>query len=159
MLVIWKPEDGSEDQTWMFDPEDVPRKRATEIEKLYSGGGYDQWVVALQAGEMEARAILLWYMMTQVHPKLQFKDLPDFRVRQLKTEMTVAELKDLWKRILRMKLDPDKMSDLKTAFEVSLEDAAEREGLDYTFSFLDGDRLAIEGPSGEPIPEPDPKEH
>jgi hypothetical protein len=85
MLVIWDPEDGSDKQTWHFDPQDVPRKRATEIEKLYSEGGWDQWVVALQAGEIQARAILLWYMMTQVHPKLQFKDLPGFKVRQLKT--------------------------------------------------------------------------
>ena len=156
MLVIWDPEDGSEKQTWHFDPEDVPRKRATEIEKLYSGGGWDQWVVALQAGEIEARSILLWYMMTQVHPKLQFKDLPDFKVRQLKTEMTVEELRALWKRIKRMKLDADKMNDLETAFQVSLEDAAEREGLTLDFEFVEG-QLAITGPAGEQLPEADPK--
>jgi hypothetical protein len=154
MLVIWDPEDGSDKQTWHFDPEDVPRKRATEIEKLYSGGGWDQWVVALQAGEIEARAILLWYMMTQVHPKLQFKDLPDFKVRQLKTEMTVAELKELWKRIVRMKLPADKMADMETAFEVSLEDAAEREGLSLDIEFIEG-QLAITG-ADAPI-EVDPK--
>lgn len=154
MLVIWDPEDGSDKQTWHFDPDDVPRKRATEIEKLYSEGGWDQWVVALQAGQIEARTILLWYMMTQVHPKLQFKDVPDFKVRQLKTEMTVAELRDLWKRIVRMKLPADKMNDLETAFEVSLEDAAEREGLDLTFEFVEG-RLAIEG--GDAPAELDPK--
>lgn len=144
MLVIWDPEDGSDKQTWHFDPQDVPRKRATEIEKLYSEGGWDQWVVALQAGEIQARAILLWYMMTKVHPKLQFKDLPDFKVRQLKTEMTVAELKDLWKRIVRMKLPADKMADMETAFQVSLEDAAEREDLSLDISFVEG-QLAIEG--------------
>jgi hypothetical protein len=145
MLVIWDPEDGSDKQTWNFDPQDVPRKRATEIEKLYSEGGWDQWVVALQAGEIQARAILLWYMMTQVHPKLQYKDLPDFKVRQLKTEMTVAELKELWKRIVRMKLPADKMADMETAFQVSLEDAAEREGLELDISFVEG-QLAIAGP-------------
>ncbi len=154
MLVTWDPEDGTEKQTWQFDPDDVPRKRATEIEKLH-GAGYDQWIVALQSGEIGARAILLWYMMTDVHPKLQFKDVPDFRVRQLKTEMTVAELRDLWKRIKRMRLSDDKMADLEAVFEISLEDAAEREGLDLTFSFVEG-QLAIGG--ADQVEDLDPKE-
>jgi len=145
MLVIWDPEDGSDKQTWEFDPEDVPRKRATEIEKLYTSGTWDQWIVALQSGEIEARAILLWYMMTQVHPKLQFKDLPDFKVRQLKTEMTVVELRDLWKRMVRMKLPAEQMEQMETAFQVSLEDAAEREGLTLDVEFVEG-QLAITGP-------------
>jgi hypothetical protein len=158
MLVIWDAEDGSEKQTWHFDPDDVPKRRAIEIERLYTNGGYDQWVAALQAGEFEARSILLWYMLTQVHPKLQYKDLPDFRVRQLKTEMTVEELRKLWKRILRMKLAPDKMADLEIAFETSLEDAAEREGLDLQFEFVEG-QLAIEGDlvAAAATDDPDPK--
>ena len=157
MLVIWNPEDGSEVQTWHFDPDDVTRKRAVEIEKLYRDGGgtnYDMWKVGLQSGEFAARAILLWYMMTKVHPKLAFKDLPDFAVRQLKVEQTVEELKLLWKQVQRMGLDDDKKADMEKAFRISLEDAAEREGLDLEFDFREG-QLAIEG---EITASSDPKE-
>jgi hypothetical protein len=156
MLVIWDPEDGSDKQTWHFDADDVPRKRAAEIEKLYRDGGgsnWDGWKLGLQAGEILPRTILLWYMLTGVHPKLQFRDLPDFRVRQLKVEQTVAELKALWKQVQRMGLDEDKAADMEKAFRISLEDAAEREGLDIDITFDEG-QLAIEG---EVVSTTDPK--
>jgi hypothetical protein len=155
MLVIWDPEDGGDKQTWEFDPDDVPRKRAEEIETLYrksGGNNYDAWKVGLQSGEISARAILLWYMLTDVHPKLAFKDVPDFRVRQLKVEMTVAELKKLWTQAKRV-VDPDDIDNLERAFRVSLEDAAEREGKDIDISFNEG-RLAIEG---DVVNDSDPK--
>lgn len=159
MLVIWDPEDGSDKQTWHFDADDVPRKRAEEIETFYrksGGASYDGWKIGLQSGEIGARAILLWYMLTQVHPKLNFKDVPDFRVRQLKVEMTVEELKGLWKQIQRMGLDDDKKSDMERAFRIALEDAAEREGLsDLEFSFQEDGQLAIEG---SVVSTSDPKE-
>lgn len=157
MLVIWDPEDGSDQQQWEFDADDVKRKRAAEIEKLYREGGgtnWDGWKIGLQSGEILARSILLWYMMTMVHPRLQFRDLPDFSVRQLKVELTVKELQALWKQIQRMGLEPDKAAEMEKAFKISLEDAAEREGLDLGFEFVEG-QLAIEG---DPSYNADPKE-
>lgn len=150
MQVTWDPEDESEPQTWQFDPEDVPFKRAKEIEKHFDGT-YDQWVVALQTGDISARSVLLWYMLTHVHPKLRYQDLPNFRVRQLKAEMGVVELKRLWARVQRMKLSEEKTEAFETAFEADMRDAMDREGLDGEFTIVDG-QLSIEG--AEDLPKP-----
>lgn len=142
MLVIWKPEDGSDDQQWHFDPDDVDSRRAMEIESHYDGD-FDSWVLRLRTGNMKARRALLWYMLTQIHPKLQFRDVPAFRVRQLKVEMTVAELKELYPKALAM-TKPEDVEQLEMAFKISIQEASEREGLDVDVSFNEG-RLAIEG--------------
>jgi hypothetical protein len=148
VLVIWDPEDGSEKQQWHFDSEDVDFRRAKEIEKLYTAGTYDQWVAGLRTGEMEARAILLWHMLTNVHPKLQYKDLPQFRVRQLKVEMTVAELEELWPRVIKIAGDEDR-SKMEAAFSISLEEAAQREGMDGFDHWFEGDTLTTTWRSGK----------
>lgn len=143
MLVIWDPEDGSEKQQWHFDPEDVTYKATTQIESHF-GGTYDQWQAQLKMGSMKARAVLLWYMLCQVHPKLPFKDVPDFRVRQLKVEQSVAELLSLHERVQRMKLSEEDKERFELAFEVDLEDAMEREGLKGEPEIVDG-QLALDG--------------
>ena len=67
MIVEWDPENGEDKQTWQFDPDDVLRKDAALIEKYY-GESYEQWTAGLMIGKIEARAVLLWYMLKQVHP-------------------------------------------------------------------------------------------
>lgn len=93
---------------------------------------------------MKARGVLLWHMMRQVHPKLPFKDIPNFRVRQLKVEQTVEELQALFKRISKMRLSDDDRDKLEMAFEVDMADAMKREGRTGEVSIQDG-QLAIEG--------------
>ena len=144
MFVKWDPEDGSEVQTWTFDPGDVGRKEGMLIEKHY-GGSWDQFLAGLQMGQLAARAALLWYMMTLVHPKVKFEDIPNFRVRQLTVDMGVNELKDLWDRAKRIRLSPDQREAFEAQFEQDMRDALKREGREEDGFTIDGDKLAIEG--------------
>lgn len=144
MQVEWDPENGEEKRTWQFDPDDVFRKDAQQIEKHY-GGTWDQWRAGLMTGEINARTVLLWYMLHLLHPnKVRFDDVPDFRVRQLKTEMGTVELKNLWKRAARMKFDPDVREAFDSQFEADMADAMKREGIDGDVSIVDG-QLQLEG--------------
>lgn len=142
MFVEWDPEDGTEKRQWDFDPGEVTRKNAQAIEKNY-GKSWDQWQMGLMLGEINARAVLLWYMMSLVHPVLQFKDLPDFRVRQLTVHQGVRELKDLWKRVDRMSLPEDQREAFNAQFEADMRDALVREGKDPDGFRIDGKTLEI----------------
>lgn len=143
MQVEWDPENGEEKQTWQFDPQDVHRKDAALIEKYYDGS-WDQWIQGLRIGEIGARAVLLWYMLKLIHPKIRFDDVPDFRVRQLNVQMGVAELKELYERAKRLKLNPDTREAFETQFEADMREAMEREGIDGEVQIIDG-RLELEG--------------
>jgi hypothetical protein len=144
MLVEWDPENGEEKQSWDFNPDDVLRKDASQIEKHYGGGGWDAWLQGLRVGEIDARVVLLWYMLKLIHPKYQFKDVPDFRVRQLKVQMGVRELKELYERAKKTKLAPDIREAFESQFEIDMQEALEREGIHGEAKIVDG-VLAIEG--------------
>lgn len=146
MLVEWDPENGEDKQSWMFDPDDVFRKEALGIEKHY-GGSYDQFQAALLIGEMNARGVLLWHMLCQVHPKLRFEDVPNFRVRQLKVRQGVRELKRLAERVQKMRLEPETREQFEMQLEVDMREAMEREGIEGDVSIVDG-QLAIEARDG-----------
>lgn len=139
MFVEWDPEDGADKQTWNFDSGDVKRKDATAIEKQYGGGGWDSWLQGLMTGQIEARAVLLWHMLRQVHPTLKFDDIPDFRVRQLTVHMGVQELKDLWKRVKRVRLSPEDREQFEDAFVGDMEEALLREGREPDFDIVNGE--------------------
>lgn len=143
MFVQWDPEDGSDKQSWTFDPGDVTRKAATNIEKHF-GGSWDQFLAGLQMGQIQARAVLLWHMLCHVHPKLKFEDVPDFRVRQLTVHMGVNELRDLWERAKKIKLTADQREAFEAQFENDMREAMEREGHEGEFTIVEGS-LAIEG--------------
>lgn len=150
MQVMWDPENGEDKQVWDFDPDDVLGSDAKLIEKHY-GGTWDQFLAGLQTGQIQARGVLLWYMMKQVHPKLPFGDIPDFRVRQLKVEMGTRELEALWKRAERMKMAPDQREAFEMAFSADMADAMKREGRDDAFEIVEG-QLSIEGTAELPKP-------
>lgn len=151
MQVTWDPEQaGEEKQEWQFDPDDVPFKDGKQIEKNF-GGSFDQWVAGLQMGQLEARGVLLWYMLYLVHPSYKFDDVPNFRVRQLKVEMGSIELTRLWDRVKKMKLKGNERDMFEAQFESDMRDALDREGKYDVEVHIDGNRLQLEG--GE-LPKP-----
>lgn len=152
MWVKWDPENGEAERTWVFDSGDVMRKHAIQIERHY-GSSWDEWLRNLQMGQIQARAVLLWYMLVQVHPKLRFDDVPDFRVRQLTVEMGVSELKDLWERAKKVKLTPEQREAFEDQFRLDMREAMDREGLDGDFKVDDNGKLAIEGAATLPKPQ------
>lgn len=152
MQVTWDPRNGDPEQVWQFDSEeDVTSKRGMQIEQNY-GGTYAEWTVGLQTGELKARTVLLWYMLSEVHPALKLDAVPEFRVAQLRVEMGVEELKKLWKRVTRMRLPADQREKFEMAFEMDMADALEREGYRRDGFEIINDQLQVE--AGQDLPKP-----
>jgi hypothetical protein len=149
MYVQWDPEDGSEKQSWQFEPGDVGRKAAIQIEAHYDGS-WDQWLQGLMLGKILARTVLLWYMLIQVHPKLRFDDVPDFRVRQLTVEMGSKEIHDLWTRAKRIKMSDDQREAFESQIVEDMRDALVREGKDANNVYIDENGILRTGAA--PLP-------
>lgn len=127
MLVTFDPEDGSPVRTWTFDPDDLLRSEATAIEKAY-GEAQEMWINSLRIKNAKARTVLLWHLLKEDHPNLKFVDTPDFRMRQMKVEMSSAELKEVYDQIGRTKMDDDIREAFEAAFQRDYQDALTREG-------------------------------
>lgn len=140
MLVTFDPEDGTEPRTWEFDPDDVGRKDAEDIEHHF-GQPWEMFVDALRVRNAKARGALLWYLLRQEHPRMPFKDTPNFKMRQMKVEMSSAELREVWKQISRTKVDEGTMEAFEAAFERDLQDALEREGKAYEGEIVEAPNL------------------
>lgn len=154
MHVTWDPEtEGEEKQTWQFHPDDVLRKDAQLIEKHYGEQSFDQWIMGLQLGKIDARTVLLWYMLKLMHPKYRFEDVPDFRVRQLTVEMGTREIESLWKRARRMKLTDDQREAFEAQVVEDMRDAMAREGLEGDVRIED-DELVMNGKQRKALPKP-----
>lgn len=127
MFVRWDPEDGSEPKVYDFDPDDVLSKEATAVEKAYGNQSWEVWLNNLRIKEAKARRVLLWHLMRRDHPNLRFEDTPDFRMRQVKVEMSVKELRELMARTEQMKLSEEAREQMRMAFEIDIRDAMQRE--------------------------------
>lgn len=132
MFVTFDARDGSDPVTWDFDPDDVTRKQGETIETAMGQVGnspvsFETWLQLVQAGNMKARAILLWHLLRLTHPNLPFKDVPDFARKQLKVEMSVAELRALKDKISRVRMDDQTREIFEAQFDRDIADAMQRE--------------------------------
>lgn len=126
MLVKFDPEDGSTPREFTFDPEDMLASEAQAVEKAY-GASSEEWVNALRVRNAKARRVLLWHLLRQDHGNLKFQDTPDFRMRQMVVEMSVAELREVYDQISRTKMDEQTRELFEAAFERDIKEAMERE--------------------------------
>jgi hypothetical protein len=133
MRVTFNPFDGTEEKSWEFDPEDVLQSDAEGIEKAY-GQSWEIWLHGLRTGEAKARRVLLWQMLREDHRaaggriKLRFDDTPDFRMKQLKLEMSSDEMRELDRQIRVTLKDEDVLAAYDAAFNRDLQEALHREG-------------------------------
>lgn len=132
MFVTYDPRDGSEPRTWDFDPDEITRKQGEAIETAMGLVGnspvsFEVWLSLVQAGNMRARTVLLWHLFRLEHQSLAFKDMPDFVRKQLKVEMSVAELRALRDQIAKTKMDGQTKEIFEAQFERDIRDAMERE--------------------------------
>ncbi len=127
MYVRWDPENGEPVREWEFDPEDLLKSEAKRIEKQYNGKSIEVWLQGLKMKEVSAREVLLWHLLRADHRNLAFADVPDFRMRQMKIEMSSAELRALQNRLEKMKFTDDERDQLRSAFEIDFADAMRRE--------------------------------
>jgi hypothetical protein len=127
MYVTYDPElENEPSREWNFDPEDLGSRDAIQIEKEY-GSAIDQWVNGLRTNEAKARRLLLWHLLRETNPRLQLRDTPDFRLRQFKVQMDVAELRKLRDRVAAMKMDEDQREMVIGAIDVDIREAMHRE--------------------------------
>ncbi len=128
MEVRFDPEDGSEPRVWTFDPEDMLRSEAAQVERHF-GASWEEWLNALRIRNAKARNVLLWHLMQQDHKgKLRFEDTPDFRMRQLTVEMSSAELRVVYEQVARTKMSDDMREAFEAAFNRDYQEALVREG-------------------------------
>lgn len=127
MFVTYKPEDAAE-QRWEFDPRKVRASRAEMIEKR-SGENWDNWLVAVQSGQMRARRVLLWHLMSLDHPTLRFEDTPDFYAGELEIEHSVAELTEIRDKVVKANLPAEQREQVMLALDGEITAAMERQGL------------------------------
>lgn len=107
MLVIYKPEDNpAEAREWEFDPNKVRRVRGEMIERRY-GKRYSVWVAEIQAGEMSARAVLLWHLMNLDTPQFRWEDTPDFAFGELELDYSLGDLQRLRREVDESAMDDE----------------------------------------------------
>lgn len=127
MLVTYNPGPG-ERQQWQFNPEDVKASQAELIEKRF-GGGYAEWSNEVRKGSIRARRVLLWHLLRTEsgHHTLRFEDTPDFTLRELVVEMSVAELVELRDRLAKVNMPEDEREQVAAALDIEISEAMARE--------------------------------
>ncbi|GIH69439.1 hypothetical protein [Sphaerimonospora thailandensis] len=125
MFVTYCPEDGDE-QRWTFDSKRVRASKAEMIEKRF-GDNWEKWLFAVQSGNMRARRVLLWHLLTLEHHGLRLEDVPDFYSGELLVEHSVAELREIRDRVAKSNVSAEQREDVFTALDTEITAAMERE--------------------------------
>lgn len=128
MHVAYKPEDPTdgEPREWKFDPSRIKASQAEVIENRF-GENFDQWVAGVQSGNMRARRVLLWHLLTRDHATLRFEDTPDFYAGELEVSFDVAELVPIRERMAASNLPASKRDAALAAIDLEMTQAMERE--------------------------------
>lgn len=131
MLIEYKPEDvsGGDAATWTFDPRRVRATEAVIIQKRY-GKTWDEFLVAVQAGDVEARRVLLWHLLRRTHPALRFESTPDFLTGELEVSHELSELIQLRERVEKAHIPAEQKEGVLAALDVEISDAMEAADVD-----------------------------
>lgn len=124
MHVTYRPEDG-EEQRWEFDPSKVRASKAELIEKRY-GQNWDKWRADVQSGNMRARRVLLWHLLTQEHHTIRYEDTPDFAVDELLVEHSATELAAFKDRLMKADLPEADREQMLVALDLEISEAIAR---------------------------------
>lgn len=125
MHVIYTPEDGDR-QEFTFDPGRVRASAAEMVEKRF-GENWDTFVMGVQAGNIRARRVLLWHLLTRQHPAMRIEDTPDFFADEVLVQFSVAELTSLRERTASAKLPEDMKDKALAGIDMELDEAVKRE--------------------------------
>jgi hypothetical protein len=125
MFVTYNPEDGStEPLTWEFDPRKIRASRAEMIEKR-AGENWETWLMGVQQGNMHARRVLLWHLLSMPHPGMRYEDTPDFYAGELEIQHTKTELGQMRDRIVAAGLPEDQAAQVLMAIDLEMAEAPE----------------------------------
>lgn len=126
MHVTYMPESG-DIRKWKFDASKVRSSKAEMIERRF-GESWLQWKQAVQTGNMRARRVLLWHLMTTDHPGFRWEDTPDFLDDELLVEFDVAELHAYRSAVERTgSLSADDKADMLAVIDDEIAVATKRE--------------------------------
>lgn len=125
MFVTYSPE-GGDVQRWAFNPKRVRAAKAEMIEKR-AGVNWDAWLVAVQSGNMRARRVLLWHLMTVEHPTMRWEDVPDFYAGEVLVEHSAAELVEIRAKVAGAALPADQRETILAALDGEIAAATARE--------------------------------
>lgn len=126
MHIEYKPADGDA-QTWNFCPDNVKSSEAIRIEQAYDEP-WDEFVGEVQRGQMEARRLLLWHLLSQTHPTLRVADVPDFTAGQLVVHFSTAELEKIRTRNEQTAMPARRREKVLAMIDRELAEAEAREG-------------------------------
>lgn len=127
MFVTYRPEGSDAPQTWEWEPRKVRASRAEMIEKR-AGENWEAWLMGVQQGNMRARRVLLWHLMSMPHPTMKFEDTPDFYAGELEIQHSAAELVEMRERIVKAGMADDaQAAQILMAIDLELEETRERE--------------------------------
>jgi hypothetical protein len=143
MIVIYRPEDG-EEQRWVFDPRRVRASRAEMIERR-ADENWDVWLQSVQSGNMRARRVLLWHLMSMPHPTMRYEDTPDFYAGELEIQHSVAELTEYRDRVVKAGLPEVQTAQLLAVMDAELAEAREREAALNSAAEPEGKALSKSG--------------
>jgi hypothetical protein len=129
MFIRWQAEGETEPTVFEFDPDEVTSKEGQAIEKAMGGNApsFEMWLELVRVGNIKARTILLWFLLQKEHPKTTLADVPDFKRKQLKVEMSVAELQELRTKMSKQKMEDGIREAFEAQFDVDIAEAMERE--------------------------------
>lgn len=125
MHITYAPEDDAP-QTWEFDPGKVRASVAEVIEKRY-GGTFDEFQAGVQQGQMRARRVLLWHLLTRQHATLRFEDTPDFYADSVKVQYGTQELERIRDAVAKAPLDTEKRDLMLAGIDSEMAEAAARD--------------------------------
>lgn len=91
MRATHKPEDGSPERVWDFNPNRVRVSEQVIVEKQF-GGTWLEFKMGVMSGSAAARRVLLWHLIRREHPAHSFRDTPDFFDDEFVIEQTLAEI-------------------------------------------------------------------
>lgn len=99
MKVVYTPE-GGERQEWDFLPARIRESRAEMIERRYAkligekSVPFEQFRMAALQDSASARRVLLWHLLSTIHPTVRIEDVDPLR-GELKVTASKSELGEL----------------------------------------------------------------
>lgn len=93
MIVVYTPSDDTR-RTMDFAPDEIDVEDAELIEE-YSGMSFNEFTQAAMEGRARALKVCLWLLLRGDLPTLKYKDVPKFKMGDVKIELGRAELEQL----------------------------------------------------------------
>jgi hypothetical protein len=101
------------------------------IEKRY-GARYPVWAKEIQAGEVKARAVLLWHLMNLDVPQFRWEDVPDFAFGELEVDYGIPDLQKLRRDVDESAMDDTTKAETLNRLDLEIASRLEKDPSELT---------------------------